>query len=311
MQKPLLWIDTDTGVDDALTLISAAGLEREGLIILKGVSAVCGNVAQEKTFRNARNVLNLAGRPDIPVYPGAEKPLCAELETAERFHGRNGVGDVILPESPAPKETEKAWDALYRTAKEYSGQLELILIGPETNASIAFQKHPDLKEHLKRILIMGGAAKGGNRTPNAEFNIYADPDAASYVFSSGVPIVMCGLDVTMKAVFRPDEIAELEKYDSAACRFFRDSTVLAQKAYRKQGYDGYFLHDSCPLMYAVWPDMFEGEESCVTVETEKGPMRGRTAVSHGEEILCRNALVIRDIDRERFVKTISGLLKEI
>ena len=212
MSSVPVWIDTDTGVDDAIALMAAIALQRQKKLEIVGISAVCGNAEQARTFENARNVVNLAGRPDIPVYPGASKPIMVELQTAAYVHGEDGLGGAVLPASKAARETEMAWDALYRCAREWKGELELILIGPETNAAIAFQKYPDLKNYLKRILIMGGAAVGGNRTPAAEFNIWVDPHAAQIVFKSQVPIIMCGLDVTMRAELNSAKIDTRESY---------------------------------------------------------------------------------------------------
>ena len=156
MSKIPVWIDTDTGVDDAVALLTAVYLERKGLLEIRGISAVCGNAELDKTFENARNVMYLAGREDIPVFPGAEKPLLVELSTAPYVHGEDGLGGAKIPPSPAARENMPAWDALYLCARECAGELELILMGPETNAAIALRKHPDLPKYLKRILIPTG-----------------------------------------------------------------------------------------------------------------------------------------------------------
>ena len=311
MSRIPVWIDTDTGVDDAIALITACYLERQGLLEIKGVSAVCGNVEQEKTFRNARNVLYLCGREDIPVYPGAASPLFEPLETAAYIHGENGLGGAVISESPSPFETEKAWDALYRCAKKCGGNLELILLGPETNAAIAFQKYPDLRQYLKRILIMGGADVGGNRTPAAEFNIYVDPHAAQIIFKSGVPVVMCGLDVTMKAGFTQEEIEKIESCKSRGCCLFRESTGTARKIYEKNGAGHYFVHDACPVLFAVYPEMFKGEQAGVFVETRGRITRGKTVSDRDTDVKfgVKNTFVVLDLDRDRFSEIILEALK--
>ena len=313
MSRIPVWIDTDTGVDDAIALLTAVYLEGQQKIEILGVSSVCGNVEQDKTFVNARNVLYLAGREDIPVYPGAASPLVEPLETAAYIHGENGLGGAAIPESPAKKETEKAWDAIYRCARECGGEMELILLGPETNAAIAFQKYPDLKKYLKRILIMGGADVGGNRTPAAEFNIYVDPHAAQIIFKSGVPVVMCGLDVTMKAGFTPEEIRDIESSDSKGCRLFRDSTGTARKIYEKNGAGHYFVHDACPILYAVYPGMFQGEEAGVFVETRGRITRGKTVSDRDTDVKfgVKNTFVVLDLDREKFAGIVMEALKTV
>ncbi len=266
-----VWMDMDTGEDDAIAIMTAFQL-RELQVV--GMSAVAGNVELKHTFRNTRNVLSLIHREDVKVYPGAENPLRQKLTTAAYVHGETGLASAVLPESKAPSETEKAWDALYRTAKEYQGELNLILTGPETNAAIAFFKYPDLKQYLKRILIMGGAAVGGNSTPAAEFNIWADPEAAQAVFQSGVEIVMCGLDVTSRAGLSKEEVEELDHYPNAACRLFRSCTELARKLYSEHHNDTLLIHDACPVIYAAHPEYFTGTKAGVVIETRGTYTRG-------------------------------------
>ncbi len=302
MSRIPVWIDTDTGVDDAIALLTAVYLDRLGQMEIKGVSSVCGNVEQEKTFVNARNVLYLAGREDIRVYPGADRPLTVPLETAAYIHGENGLGGAKIPISPASFETEKAWDAMYRAARECEGNMELILLGPETNAATAFIKYPDFKQYLKRILIMGGADVGGNRTPSAEFNIYVDPHAAQVIFKSGVPVVMCGLDVTMKAGLTLEEIEKIESSESRGCRLFRESTGTARKIYEKNGAGHYFVHDACPVLFAVCPEMFMGEQAGVFVETRGRITRGKTVSDRDTDVKfgVKNTFVVLDLHREQF-----------
>ena len=311
MSRIPVWIDTDTGVDDAAALLTAVYLEEEGLLEIKGISAVCGNAELEKTFENARDVLYLAGREDIPVFPGAKKPLLAELSTAPHVHGVDGLGGAKIPPSPAGRESKPAWDALYACAKECAGELELILMGPETNAAIALRKYPDLTKYLKRILIMGGAEAGGNITPAAEYNIWADPHGAQVVFKSGIPIVMCGLDVTMYAQLLPEELEEIESFDSKGCRLFKESTGSAKELYRQFGLEGFFVHDACPILYAAYPEMFQGEPSGVFVETRGRITRGKTVCDRvtDRKFGVRNAIIVRGIDRAWFSRVVASALK--
>ena len=224
MSKIPVWIDVDTGVDDSAALLVAAKLPQ---LDIRGISACAGNTQLCNTFENTRRVCALMGRTDIPVYPGAEKPLFRPLETAPLVHGVGGLGKAELPPSPAPVETKKAWDAIYEAAVAAEGELQVISVGPLTDLALAFQKYPDLNRYIKRILIMGGAAQGGNTTPAAEFNILGDPHAAQMVFKSGVQVVMCGLDVTMKAYLTHPELAVIENHDSDVGRFFGQCIALA------------------------------------------------------------------------------------
>ena len=188
-----VWIDCDTGTDDSVAIMLAHALPELSVVAL---SAVAGNSPLYNTFPNTRRIVHLLGA-DYPVYPGAERPLVREPHVAGKFHGENGLGDVELPLPDCAPETTPAWDALYEAAKRMPGELRLVATGPLTNVAIALTKYPELKTLLHSIALMGGAAVGGNVTPAAEFNIYDDPDAAQIVFKSGVPLVMCGLDVTM------------------------------------------------------------------------------------------------------------------
>ena len=312
MSEHLIWMDLDTGVDDTAALCCAASLENRGLITIAGASAVCGNTTREHAFANTRNVLGMLGKEHIPVYPGAEKPLLAELHTAAHVHGENGLGNVVLPESPAPAESIMAWDALYRCAVEAEGRLELILTGPHTNAAIAFKKYPDLKKYLKRILSMGGAEVGGNITPAAEFNIYADPEAAEVVFKSGVHVVMCGLDVTEKGILYPEEIREIEQGETVGCRLFRDTTQHCRAWYKSMGIGGLHIHDVNPVLYTVYPELYTAEEAGVFVETRGYITRGKTVSDRDTDVKfgVKNATVVLDVDRVRFKDLFIELLQE-
>ena len=157
-----IWLDTDPGVDDAMAMALLFAIPEYDV---KGISAVAGNVELSKTFRNARNLTAFFGRKDVPVYPGAEKPLFRAPRTAYFVHGENGLGNVDLPESDAPVEQMPAWDALYEAAKAAKGELVLVAIGPLTNVALALSKHGSLPKLLKRIVIMGGSATYGNATP--------------------------------------------------------------------------------------------------------------------------------------------------
>ena len=310
-EMPVIWFDTDTGVDDAIALLAAAVLDRKGIIKLAGVSAVCGNVEQEKTFANARNVLFLAGRDDIPVYPGAESPLKRPLETAKHVHGENGLGDAVIAPSPAPAETKPAWDALYECAKAWKGKLELVLVGPQTNAAIALQKHPDLKQYLKRILVMGGALEGGNTTPYAEYNIYVDPEAAKEVFAAGLPMVMCGLDVTMKAMLLRPDIDLIEGGIGKGNRFFRELTRVSQIFYRRRVGDCYCGHDVCPVLFAAWPEFFSGRKVCIEVIAREGEHLGQTAEVSDAVEEQKRVFAVTGIDRLWFARKVKKIMDDV
>ena len=308
MSKIPVWFDTDLGVDDAVALLVLLRLPQ---LELKGISAVAGNAELHHTFENARNVCHLAGT-SIPVYPGAERPMFVPLHTAPLVHGKNGVGEVELPSSPAAVETKPAWDALYEAAEAAGGELEVLAVGPLTNLAIALGKYPRLKTLLKRILIMGGAAKGGNVTPAAEFNIYGDPHAAQAVFRSGVPLVMCGLDVTMEAYLTPEEVDEIGEHGTPVCRFVRESNQLALNFFERVGGPGLCCHDTCPVLFLACPELFSGEPAGVYVETRGTLTLGKTVTDlwSDKQFPSQIAFVVLDVDRDRFAAKVRELLLE-
>ncbi len=306
MNKIPIWFDTDLGVDDAVALLSIGKLPQLELL---GISAVAGNAELHHTFENARNVCRLAGL-NVPVYPGAEHPLFVPLRTAPLVHGENGVGEVELSPSEAPRETTLAWDALYKAAKAAKGELQVIAVGPLTNLATALGKNPDLKALLKRILLMGGAAQGGNVTPAAEFNIYGDPHAAQMVFKSGVPVVMCGLDVTLKAYLTPEEVDEIGSHDTPVCRFVHQSNQLALAFNERISAPGLCCHDTCPVLFLACPELFSGEEAGVYVETRGEVTLGKTVTDlwSDKQFADRHVFVVLNVDREKFIAKVRELL---
>ncbi|MEQ9689054.1 MAG: nucleoside hydrolase, partial [Bauldia litoralis] len=193
-------IDTDPGQDDAVAILLALASPDE--IELLGLTCVAGNVPLDLTARNARMVCELAGRTDIPVFAGCDRPLGRELVTAEHVHGKTGLDGPDLPEPAMPLADTHAVDFLVDTLRvEPAGTVTLVPIGPLTNIAAAFKAAPDIVEKVHEIVLMGGAYfEVGNITPAAEFNIHVDPQAADIVFRAGAPITVMPLDVTHKAL---------------------------------------------------------------------------------------------------------------
>lgn len=299
-----IWIDCDTGTDDTVAIMLAHALPELGII---GLSAVAGNSLLSNTFPNTRRIVHLLGA-SYPVYAGADRPLLREPHIAGAFHGENGLGNVELPLPDQAPLTTPAWDALYEAAKAMPGELRLVATGPLTNAAIALTKHPDLKTLLHSIALMGGAAVGGNVTPAAEFNIYDDPDAAQIVFKSGVPLVMCGLDVTMQAELRPADWDEMAAYPNRCGPLVKELFACAWKTIQTVGLKGVAQHDSCPVMYLAHPELFEGKMAGVYVETQSELTLGKTVtdLQSDKKFDKKNALVLLKLDREAFM----SILKE-
>lgn len=304
------WLDTDTGVDDAFALLAALYLKNAEMV---GASAVAGNVTHDKTFRNARNVLAYFGHPEIPVYPGAEQPLEIPLQTAAYIHGNNGLGGVILPDSDAPVETSPAWEAIYEAACAHEN-FEIVAVGPLTNIAILIQNHPDIKDHVKQIRIMGGVAQGGTWSVCGEFNICVDPHAAEIVFQSGIPIMMFGIDVTMKASVEKEDIEAIEAMTSKAGRLFADCMDLATIANSERfGRTAVAVHDVLPVLSYDYPELFNGVHCGVHVETAGVITSGMTVTDiwSAKKYPEKNAEVMLEVDREAFIRVFKGLLARI
>ena len=210
--------------------------------------------------------------------------MVIQVQDAAYIHGNNGLGGVILPESKAVKETVKAWDAIYEAARTYEG-MEIVAVGPLTNIALTLMKYPDLKDYVNRIVIMGGSAEGGAWTPCAEFNICVDPHAAEIVMNCGIPIVMFGLDVTLKAYMDERDMKEIAAMKTDAGRLFTDCMGLATIVNSKR----IGLH----------------------VETRGTITLGRTVTDIWSETKFpeQNAEVILKVDRERFAAIFKDMLR--
>ncbi len=305
-----VFIDCDPGIDDTAALLIANKIPE---IEIVGVGTVCGNVEASKTYSNCCKVMELAGN-NAPVYAGAEKPMFRELIMGKYVHHEDGLGGlsncINCDIKNAPKE--KAWDALYREAKKYNGELVLVAIGPLTNIGIALAKYKELPSLLKKIVIMGGAAAFGNITPAAEFNIYVDPEAAEMVFKCGTPVFMCGLDVTEKAYILPEETEKIGALGSKQAKYFADILKSALKFYTDHGFKGNCLHDPCAVMAVAYPELFSGKTAGVCVETKAKITRGKTVCDYYTDVKFpfENAYVATDIDRETFIDKITELMSK-
>ena len=309
MNKLPVWIDCDPGVDDAAAIVLADWLEELNIV---GISTVAGNAVLELTTKNALQICDLLKR-DYPVFRGADHPLMRPYEAGESFHGADGLGGAELPKPSREAQSLPAWDAIYETAKQHGGRLELITLGPLTNIAIALCKYPDLPDYLHRIFLMGGSATHGNCTPCAEFNIYTDPEAAQIVFRSAVPKVMCGLEVTEQAYLTAQELKNIGSHESAVCRFFRDATPDLLRKNMEAGQGGWAVHDACPVLYCARPELFSGKEAGVFVETQSELTFGKTVTDlySDKKFDEKNTFVVLDIDRSAFVNLLTAAFTQI
>lgn len=300
-------IDCDPGVDDTAALLLANQMPE---LDIRAITTVAGNVGVDKTTLNAKKVRYAMGK-DIPIFKGADRPMFREPVDASAFHGADGFGGVQFDFEDSPIGEEKAWDAIYRIAKELQGELVIIAVGPMTNLGLAFAKYNELPSLIKKVIIMGGAAVGGNVTPSAEFNIYVDPEAADMLFTSGIPVYMCGLDVTLKAYMTREEVEELGKLGSMQAKLFRDVMQGGLGKYEAARRPGVALHDPAAVLYAVDDSIFETHHVGIRVETKGKLTLGRTVTDlYSDKQMEHNAYIVTDVNREAFVKKIMELMKK-
>jgi len=317
-------IDTDPGVDDAMALLLAM---RSPELKIEAITPVAGNVPLELTLPNALRMVEVAGRTDIPVAAGARTPLRRRLVISTFAHGSNGLGDVEFPAPRTRPVEEPATEIIRHIVSGSPGAVSIIAVGPLTNVAAALQAHPSLAKQIREIVLMGGSLSGGNMTPSAEFNMYVDPEAASVVFSSGVPVTMVGLDVTTKCTLTEDHVKALEAGTDAVSRIAARITRNALERSKKADWGPPVMHD--PLAVATFIDrsIVRVGEYFVAVETQghftagetlgykrapirqSAPLEGSSTVSDVESsTLVANAKVAVEVDASRFFQMLIGRL---
>ena len=265
-----LVLDCDPGLDDAVAILVAAHYAD-----LIGITTVAGNVGINRTTRNALVVAQLAGL-DVPVHRGAAQPLAGAAVDGSRIHGQTGLGNAVLPELDRAEASADAVAYICDTARSVD-DLHLLAIGPLTNVAIALQRDPDLREHLASLTIMGGGAHIGNITPVAEFNIWADPEAAAVVFEKAAPVTMVGLDVTNKVVFGAEETTRMRAAGTPAAELAADVTDFLRDRFRRYvGQSVVPLHDATAVIAATHPHLFGRSRHPVAVEVRGEITRGMT-----------------------------------
>lgn len=284
MNRQSLIIDCDPGVDDAVGLMLAFGADEFELL---AITAVGGNVPVEKTARNARMLRQVAGREDVPVFVGAERPLRREPAGAGEFHGAEGLGDLTPFEPDAPCADGHAADAIVEMVMARPERsVALAVMGPLTNVALALRREPGLAKRLGPVAVMGGArSEGGNITASAEFNIWADPEAAAEVLASGCDVVLFGLDATHQVRATEERIAALEAIGTARADTAAAMMRFSQRIEREiVGWDAPPVHDPCPVAWLLKPELFELAPCRIQVETESDLTRGHTAVEFREAV---------------------------
>jgi purine nucleosidase len=298
--RPVI-IDCDPGHDDALAILLALASPDELEVL--AITVVAGNVPLALTEKNALKICELAGRADLPVHAGCERPLVRELVTAEYVCGKTGLDGPELPEPCMPLAETHAVDAIVELLRAHApGMVTLCATGPLTNIAMALRKAPDVAPGIKEIVLMGGAIGLGNVTPAAEFNIYVDPHAAEVVFEAGVPLVMLGLDVTHRALVTPSRVSAIRDLGTPLSR----TVVQLLEFYgiydrTGQGRADPPLHDPCVIAYLLDSSLFGGRACHVAIETKGEHTLGRTVVDWWRRTRhAPNAMVIDEIDADGF-----------
>jgi pyrimidine-specific ribonucleoside hydrolase len=292
-------LDTDPGHDDAIALLLA--LASPELEIL-GITTVSGNQTLEKTTANALKILEFVERTDVPVHAGAPRPLVREQWAAAYVHGESGLDGPDLPDPKTEPGKGHAIDFIAAQVEEHDGVV-LVPLGPLTNIGLLLAKYPGIESRIARVVLMGGAIAEGNVTPAAEFNVWADPEAAHRVFTSGIDVTMVGLDVTHKALLLPEKVDELRRTGRVGSLVAKLYDFYHERHVRMYGWEGSPVHDALAVAHVIRDDFVETEQRHVQVDIGPEPGRGRTYVDlwkrTGNE---PNAHVGVDVDGSGFIQ---------
>jgi inosine-uridine nucleoside N-ribohydrolase len=292
-------LDCDPGHDDAIALLLALASSEVRLL---GVTTVSGNQTLEKTTANAIRVLDHVNRDDVPVAAGAARPLVRERDVAAEVHGETGLDGPDLPPPSREPEPAHAIDWIADTLQKSAGRVTLVPTGPLSNVALFLARYPELAAaKLERVVLMGGAIGEGNVTPAAEFNIWADPEAAHRVFTSGLDVTMVGLDVTHQALLTPDHARRLEDSGRAGKLVADLFNFYSRFHAREYGWDGAPVHDAVALAHVVDPTLLETVHRGMVIDTGPELSRGRTHVDLRGRTWQPNCHAAIDIDAERFL----------
>ncbi|OQP86388.1 nucleoside hydrolase [Rhizobium rhizosphaerae] len=305
-------IDTDPGQDDAVALLLALASPE---LSVEGVVTVAGNVPLDRTTYNARQVLELAGRTDVPLHAGAARPMRRDLVTAEHVHGPTGLDGPSLPVPTMPVRDKHGVDFLIESFRAATpGELSLVTLGPLTNIAMALVKAPDIAARIGRIVMIAGThLEGGNITPAAAFNEYVDPEAADLVLRSGLPITMVPMDVTHRCLSTKARLDALRALGNraavAAAEMLSFSEVFDMQKY---GWEAAPLHDPCAIAFLLRPDIFTGRKVHVGIEL-KGELTYGMSVVDWWRVTDRvpNVDFLHDIDADAFYALLTQRLARL
>ena len=303
-------LDTDPGIDDALAIFLAiASPEAQ----LEAITTVSGNVHVDLTTRNALTLLELTGRIAIPVARGCDRPIVRQPVVADYVHGHNGLGGISLPEPQLRPVNQHAVDLIIEKIMAAPQEISLVTLGPLTNIAMALRKEPRIAEYVREVVIMGGALRvPGNTTPEAEFNIFADPHAAHMVFHASWPMRLVTLDVTQKTLLERERVQSLASNGNPIPLLIQQMVENSLNAFGlPRGITGFQMHDPLCLFAALQPEIITWEPAYVDVELGSNLTLGETVAyfSHLtedidpslEHLHSPNMLTSVEVDVARFI----------
>ena len=297
--KPQILIDCDPGIDDAIALVTAAKYTE-----ILGITTVAGNVPLESTTRNTLALCELLNL-DVPVHAGAAHSLRGQVVTAEEVHGDQGLGTLALPTPTKKIASDDAATYIIESATHHK-KLHLVALGPLTNIAVVIEREPNIVHQIADLTIMGGSACGiGNVTAGAEFNIFADPEAASVVFSSGVRLNMIGLNLTHQVQMGLSESKRLTRHNSIVSRAVAELLLSYQSLIHSGNLSKTVpMHDPCAILAVSHPELFTLSARNVTVETAGIYTRGLTLVDERRAPAAANCRVGYEANSRQLIKLV-------
>jgi len=304
---PLL-IDTDPGVDDALALLMAFNAPTHEVV---GLTITAGNVGLQHTLANTLKLCEVAGRTDIPVFPGCTQPLLHPAPDAAEVHGRDGFGDTGLPLAAHAAQSEHAALAIIRLAHEYAGRLQVVALGPLGNLALALRLDPSLSGRIARLLVMGGAVTGrGNITATAEFNVHFDPEAAQIVLQSFPVVDLADWDATLAHGLA---YADIERWLSTRhlhARFYAEISHKSREWNKQRDSEYWHVPDALAMAWALEPEAaLDVQARPLEIALAPGPTRGMSVVDWNRQSgRADNVRILRRFDQVRFEQRIAQAL---
>ena len=297
-KRPVI-LDGDPGHDDAIAWVLAAASDE---FDIKAITTVAGNQTLEKVTYNARRIAALL-HLDIEVAKGRNRPLCGDLIIAPNFHGETGLDGPVLPEPRNELSKLSAIEMMEKVLRESDEKVTIITTGAQTNIGALLLSHPELKDKIELISTMGGGLRNGNWTSGAEFNILVDPEAAYNVYHSGVPLQMCGLDVTERALVYPEDWQRIRELNNPVAEVVAGWFDFFFIHVSSLGWKGATTHDPCAVMSILHPEIFTIKDYYVDIELSGKYCRGATIADYHNRLGNKpNCRCVVDVDREKFVE---------